>query len=58
MKAMDTAFSDTIDKMNEKLSEQTEKFEHLNSVLDHYNNLLGLFNKQNNYKAVGTILES
>jgi hypothetical protein len=29
----------------------------MNSVLDHYNNLLGLFNRQNDFRLVGKVLE-
>ena len=57
-KEMMNYYGETLDKAQEELASYTDKMEHATSVLDHYRSLLDLTGQSQNFKAIGTVLES
>jgi hypothetical protein len=51
-------YADAISKGSEEIEKYTVKMEHLSSVVDHYNNLVSLVHGENNYEALGVVLEA
>jgi SMC interacting uncharacterized protein involved in chromosome segregation len=50
-------YSDAIAKGSEELDVYTEKMSNLTGVVDHYNNLVSLLHGEENYDAIGIVLE-
>jgi hypothetical protein len=50
-------YSETISMATEELAQYTERMEHHTAVLDHYSNLMSIIGEEENYEAMGVILE-
>ena len=50
-------YGETVAAAVEEIDEYTERMAHHSAVLEHYNNLLGLIGEENNFAAIGIVLE-
>lgn len=57
-KEMVDYYKEALASAQEELSNFTSQMEHQTSVLEHYQNMLSLIGKENDFKMVGTLLES
>ena len=50
-------YGETVTAAVEEIDVYTERMAHHTTVLEHYNKLLGIIGEENNYKAIGVVLE-
>ena len=55
--AMIEYYGDTLDMAIEEIAKYTDQMDHLVGVLDHYQSLMEIMGKENNYAAMGVVLE-
>ena len=55
--AMMEYYGNTLDMAIEEIAKYTDQMDHLVSILDHYQSLMEIMGKENNYAAIGVILE-
>ena len=55
--AMMEYYGDTLDMAIEEIAKYTDQMDHLVGVLDHYQSLMTIMGKENNYAAMGIVLE-
>ena len=56
-KEMMAYYGETLSKANEELDKYTSRMDSLTKVLDHYKNVLNIVGKEQDYKAMGAVLE-
>lgn len=55
--AMVEYYGDTLNMAIEEIAKYTDQMDHLVGVLDHYQSLMEIMGKENNYAAMGVVLE-
>ena len=55
--AMMNYYGDTLNMAMEEIDKYTDQMEHLNGVLDHYSNILSIMGKEQDYEAMGVLLD-
>jgi hypothetical protein len=55
--AMMDYYGDTLKMASEELAKYTDQMDHTTKVLDHYSSMLSILGKEQDYDAMGTVLE-